>query len=296
MNVKCAQRGPDEVLIAGLARNLTRRLDRTIAALRRATETCRKVRFLVIESDSDDDTIPRLARLAKEIPNFDFLTLGRLRDQFSIRTERLAICRNVYLDELRDNPKYKNVSHLVVSDLDGVCTDLSSSAFLSCWDQLAPWNVCTANQGDFYYDIWALRHRTWCPNDCWQDYARWVPLVGKRSAREMFIFSRMIHLPATQPMLEVDSAFGGLAVYERAAVLSSRYRGLTTDGEPICEHVTLCEQMRQAGNRIFINPSLINANRTRHASSKKFFRRLRRGLLSAVAGENYGTVPLLATA
>jgi hypothetical protein len=296
MKVKCSERVPNEILIAGLARNLTRRLNRTIATIRQATQACSTVRFLVIESDSDDDTVARLGRLAGEVPNFDYLTLGRLREQVEIRTERLAICRNAYLDELRDNPKYQNVSHLVVSDLDGVSTDLSSSAFLSCWDQPEPWNACTANQGDYYYDIWALRHRTWCPSDCWQDYERWVPLVGKRSAREMFIFSRMIHLPSSQPMLEVDSAFGGLAVYQRDAILSSRYRGVTASGEPVCEHVTLCEQMRAAGNRIFINPSLINARRTRHASSKKFFRRLRRRLLSGIAGENYGTVNLPATA
>lgn len=289
MNINCSEIAPKEILIAGLARNLSRRLNRTIAALRQATRSCSTVRFLIVESDSDDDTVSRLERLAKEIPNFDYLTLGRLREQFAIRTERLAICRNAYLDELRHNEKYRHVSHLVVSDLDGVSADLTSSAFLSCWAQPEPWNACTANQEDYYYDIWALRHRSWCPSDCWQDYERWVPLVGKRSAREMFIFSRMIHLPRSQPMVEVDSAFGGLAVYQRDAILSSRYCGVTAAGEPICEHVPLCEQMRASGNRIFINPSLINAKRTRHASSKKFFRRFRRGLLSAVVGESYST-------
>lgn len=282
---------PGEVLVVGLARNISRRMERTIDVLRRATSSCSKVHFLVIESDSDDDTPERLKRLESEVPNFRFLSLGQLRHNTEMRTERIAICRNAYLDELRDHPDYRNVSHLVAADLDGVCKDLTPQAFLSCWDQPEPWNVCAANQGDFYYDIWALRHPSWCPTDCWHDFEKWVPIVGRHRAREMFIFSRMIHIPTSRPMVEVDSAFGGLAVYQRDAILSARYSGVAADGSgmPVCEHVSLCQQMRTAGHRIFINPALINARQTRHASSKKFFRRFRRNLWAAVAGADYST-------
>jgi hypothetical protein len=291
MKTSRTKNAPDEILVVGLARNISRRMERTIDVLRQATSTCSKVHFLVIESDSDDDTPKRLKQLSNEVRNFRFRSLGQLRHNTEMRTERIAICRNTYLDELRDHPAYRNVSHLVAADLDGVCKDLTRQAFLSCWDQPEPWDVCAANQGDFYYDIWALRHPSWCPTDCWHDFEKWVPIVGRHRAREMFIFSRMIHIPTSRPMVEVDSAFGGLAVYQRDAILSARYSGVAADGSgmPVCEHVSLCQQMRAAGHRIFINPALINARQTRHASSKKFFRRFRRNVWSAIAGRDYST-------
>jgi hypothetical protein len=54
------------------------------------------------------------------------------------------------------------------------------------------------------------------------------------------------------PFIPVMSAFGGLAVYRRDALLSSRYGG----GD--CEHVTLHREMRSRGyDRVFVNPSQI---------------------------------------
>mgnify|MGYP003327104484 CR=1 FL=1 len=49
-------------------------------------------------------------------------------------------------------------------DSDGKVT--RTSAHRPSPDDIAA--VC-ANASPRYYDIWALRHRTWCPSDCWQD-------------------------------------------------------------------------------------------------------------------------------
>ena len=170
--------------------------------------------------------------------------------------------------------------------MDGVSRHLTTRALATCWERDAPWDVCTANQGDYYYDVWTLRHDPWCPGDTWQEFERLKPLVGKRAATEIALFSRMIHVSTKRPMIEVESAFGGLAVYKREAVLAGRYGGLREDGTEVCEHVTLCTEMRAKGFRIFLNPALINAKTTDHAGRKKFFRTFRRNLWGYLSGKD----------
>ena len=277
--------GHCEVAIVGIARNCARSIERDLAGLLRAASIFRRVHVLVVESDSDDRTPELLAQLSSRMPALRHLSLGRLRDQLPQRTARIAHCRNACLDELAANPLYAAVTHVLVSDLDGVSRDLDSAALASCWRAEAPaWDMCAANQGDYYYDIWALRHPMWCPADAWAEQRALVPVLGTRAADEIALFSRMVHIDPRRPMIEVDSAFGGLALYRRDALLAARYVGLDANGAEVCEHVTLHAQMRADGARLFVNPALINARQTKHAGRKKLWRTLRRRMWNALRG------------
>jgi hypothetical protein len=75
----------------------------------------------------------------------------------------------------------------------------------------------------------------------------------------------MIVIDPTEDWIEVDSAFGGLAIYRRHALSRVRYIGLGEAGQEICEHVSLNSQIRSNGYRVFINPMLVNAALTEHA-------------------------------
>jgi hypothetical protein len=275
----------EEVLIAGLVRDGARSFPKHFQVLRQAASLFGRVHGLVVESDSRDGTVGMLDRMKQTVPDFRFVTLGTLREAHPIRCDRLALCRNTYLDELRTNPLYQQVRYVIVSDMDGVSRHLTEKALLSCWERSDPWDACCANQGDYYYDVWTLRHATWCPGDTWREYRTLIPLVGKQAANEVALFSRMVHLSPKRPMIEVESAFGGLAVYKREAILAGVYGGLDGRGEEICEHVTLCQTMRAKGYRVFINPALINARSTDHASRKKFFRTFRRNLWGYLSGQ-----------
>jgi hypothetical protein len=275
------------VLIAGLVRNVGRSIFTNVNILRRAAQGLfGRVHTLLVESDSKDNTLQLLGNLSELVPDLRYLSMGSLQEAHPVRCDRLAICRNTYLDELLNNPLYENVRYVIVSDMDGVSRHLTTAALASCWDREVPWDACTANQGDYYYDVWALRHDPWCPGDSWQEYKRLVPLIGKRGATEVALFSRMIHLSPKRPMIEVESAFGGLAVYKREAIVSARYGGLRADGTELCEHVTLCSHMRANGYRIFLNPALINARSTDHASRKKVFRTFRRNFWAYLTGRD----------
>jgi len=265
-----------KILVAGTARNCEKTIRQDVAALNKALGFCQEVFWLIIESDSSDATTSKLESMAREFGNFRFFSLGRLAESLPLRTQRLAHCRNIYLDELWSNPIYADVSYLVVADFDGMNHLITAEGFQSCWTR-SDWAACTANQRGPYYDIWALRHCEWNPGD-WMKQHRFLSThgVGSWRAGRAALYSKMITINETGAWIEVDSAFGGLAIYRRNALGGARYFGVNEVGEEICEHVSLNSQIRSRGHRIFINPRLINAGITRHAREGYFFSHSRR--------------------
>ena len=264
------------LLVAGVVRDGERRMRGDLERLRAATAGFGQVRWCIVESDSTDRTVPLLQGLRADWPGFDFISLGETRSRLPDRLARIANARNTYLDALRDDPRLADVTHVLVADLDGVCGALTASALASCWSLDVPWSMCAANQGDFYYDVFALRHPDWCPGDPWALHRRLEPLLGRDEADQVALFSRMVHLAPDRPPIEVESAFGGLALYTREAMRAGRYSGIDAEGRPVCEHVPFHAQLRAAGHRLFIHPGLVNARRTRHAGRKRLLRTLRR--------------------
>jgi hypothetical protein len=259
------------VLIAGVARNCAGTLQATVQRLTATLPAFTTVRWLVVESDSTDNTVAVLQQLAQTVPGFEYRSLGALAPQMPERTERLAHCRNVYLDHLHqlnagaaqgDRPLPLPVPYLLVADMDGVNDALSADALLSCWAR-EDWAVCCANQIGLYYDIWALRHPQWCPGDCWEESSflqRHGTSTG--SAHKAAVYSRMVNIPPQSDWLAVQSAFGGLAVYRTAAIQHARYVGMTFEGRAVCEHVAFHASILAGRGKLFINPQLINADTT----------------------------------
>lgn len=273
--------------VVGVARNCERTLRRDLQRLAQAVQGCASVRFLIVESDSTDASVALLQALQAEWPNFGFISLGVQREAHPLRTDRIAVSRNAYLDALATEPRLAQVTHVLVADMDGVCRDLSPAGFSSCFSLGVPWDACFANQGDYYYDIWALRHPVWCPGDAWREHAALKPILGETEATHVALFSRMVHIPRDAAPIEVHSAFGGLGLYRKPALLAARYQGLDAEGREVCEHVTLHQRMRDKGARLFINPAMISAHSTKHGGRKKFFRTLRRRLWNGLRGRGW---------
>src|SRR5262245_45711953 len=91
-------------LVVGLVRNCASSVRADVARLAKALSPSGDVRWLLVESDSGDDTLEVLGQLRQEIAGFDYCSLGRLRDRIPQRTARIAHCRNVYLEALGTNP------------------------------------------------------------------------------------------------------------------------------------------------------------------------------------------------
>lgn len=267
------------IAVLGVVRNCERTVRGDVLRLFESLRECRELSWLVVESDSSDHTLDVLRTLEIDIPNFRFLSLGPLQPSIPIRTQRIAYCRNVYLEQLRSNPLYSDIDCVVIADLDGVNNLVSAAGFASCWMR-NEWDVCTANQRGPYYDIWALRHCSWNPSDCLNQLefllSRKVP---RESALWAAIYAKMITIEETEDWIEVDSAFGGLAVYRRQALEGAVYSGLDEAGDALCEHVALNSQLRFNGYRIFINPQLINTGYTEHSNALRFAQSLKRRFL-----------------
>lgn len=247
-----------KVLIVGLTRNCEDVIEREVLKINSAFSEAKSINWLVIESDSDDGTLTKLKNLSKN-DNFEFITLGKLQNQYPMLVERLSKCRNVYLEKLRTDTKYNDIDYVVVADLDGVNSELTATAVKSCWQLTEEWDACFANQSRAYYDIWALRHKLWSPNDCWQTYNFLRNnSMNQLSALEAAAYSRTININRNAPPIKVDSAFGGLGIYKKDTILSSTYIGLNENKEEICEHVSLHTAMCEKGLRLYIVPSLIN--------------------------------------
>ncbi|HCH33032.1 MAG TPA: hypothetical protein DE045_08820 [Oceanospirillaceae bacterium] len=276
------------VVVVGTVRNVARTLPTEVKRLHNILNSSGHidtVQWLLIESDSTDNTIQTLDQLSKDISNFGYLGLGNLDKQIPERTERIAHCRNAYLEEIDTNPQYQETDLVIMADLDGINNILTTTALDSCFNN-TDWDVCCANTQGPYYDIWALRHPQWCPVDCLQEH-QFLRQHGWRSyaARFSAIYSRMITIPAESGWIEVDSAFAGLAIYKKQAINGQRYSAYAGE-TAICEHVNFHKGIKKNGNKIFINPALLNCSNPPHSRKLRLPHswKLRLGLfLGAVA-------------
>lgn len=252
------------IAVVGTAKDCATSLAADVERIARSLSPLGSLTWLIIESDSVDGTRTVLENLKTQLDDFEYIALGKLADERTVRTDRIAHCRNHYLDAIISQRRFQDIDYVIVSDFDGLNTDICFSNVASCWER-SDWDACFANQRGRYYDVFALRHEFLCPNDCWAHYEflrpyEKDPYVRARNA----VYSRMINIPEDSDWIEVDSAFGGFAIYKRDCFVTGRYDGLSSDGGEVCEHVAFNRKLKQSGAKLYINPKLINAKQTEH--------------------------------
>jgi hypothetical protein len=126
-----------------------------------------------------------------------------------------------------------------------------------------------ANCRGVYYDMWTLCEATRC--HVFEDQLDFVleyqvdDLTAYRATFERRLFS----LEEAAPPLEVESAFGGLAIYKMRYALQATYKGqkskeIAEAGKSrqirlqVCEHVHFNHNIRRQGGKLYILPFLIN--------------------------------------
>jgi hypothetical protein len=252
------------VLVVGVARNCAKTLQKDIDNIRRSLEKFAKIEWMIVESDSTDNTLGILEQLKKS-GSVDYISFGKLIEKIPKRTERIAFCRNGYIDLIRNSEKYSEVDFIAVADLDGVNNLLNSNSIVSCWDMDVEWDACFANQAGPYYDIWALRHPDWSPNDCWKQvkFMKSVGLTTEQSI-DAAVYSKMITVPIETSPIMVTSAFGGFGLYKKHLFENLQYDGLDSNGQEVCEHVAFHEAMVSKGAKLLIVPAMINGGVNDH--------------------------------
>jgi hypothetical protein len=258
-------------MIVGLAKNCADGLIKTLPRLDAFKNTFKHVEYRVMINDSSDSTEGVLDKWAEGRKEIRILKQNGLDLNVPIRTARLAVCRNMCLDEYRNFNKYRKVDYYIILDLDGLNANLIDDPEFSKIIEAAPenWGALFANQRGTYYDIWALRHPTWCPTDCFveiRQYRRnplnWLKNGGKKKTRQIayqkYLWDRQRPISPEADIIQVNSAFGGFGIYNTKYLENAFYLGLTKNGKQVCEHVHFNECVKNNGSSLYVNPKLLN--------------------------------------
>lgn len=252
-------------LVVGTVRNASKFITSDISRIMQALDPIVTTLAFIVESDSNDDTVEKLTTLSATDSRVQFISLGNLVPLFPERLERLKYCRNLYLEQIRNNPIYRDCDLVVVADLDGINTAITEDKFRLALETKIKWDVLAANQSGPYYDILALRHPFWSPNSFIQEMEWLNPFLGKRAAWRHSLGDRMIRISPSLPPIEVDSAFGGLCIYRRWVLDKFDYSNDSPSAKTETDHVILNRKAKADGAKIFIHPGLINSKWTTHS-------------------------------
>jgi FkbM family methyltransferase len=257
--------GSPSLVFAGCARDCEPFLEGVLENIERFGTGFESTGYVFVENDSTDGTQAILQRWIAGRANARLLT-GEVADvQQSPRTARIANARNAYMDFIAASD-LRTFDYLVVIDLDDVnAAEMSGEVFRTAVSYLEAHRDHVglfACSNPVYYDVWALRHPTWCPNDVWAEVGACKELPYAQAV-ERFVYSRQLSIPANSEPIPVQSAFGGLAIYRLNAVLASRYVGSTAVGTECCEHVMFNATAATQG-RLVIFPPLRNQAPSAH--------------------------------
>lgn len=271
-----------KILIVGVVKDVANVLSEQVAILNNSFKEMGSLSWYLVESDSSDSTVDVLENCRSKYDNFEYIALGALKDSLPERTKRLAYCRNKYIEVL-EGAKYADFDYVVVADFDAANTLLTSEKISQVFSLKSQWDVLTANQLGPYYDLWALRHPLWCPVDCDQTYKFLIDLgVHSAKALQVSVLDKMVVIPVTAPLIEVDSAFGGFGIYKKNVLAGHQYHGIDCTGKVVCEHVPLNLSIKKEGHKIFIAPFLTNIAWNEHSRRKSVLYRVLRSFKAFV--------------
>ncbi|MDF2373727.1 MAG: hypothetical protein P1V21_23355 [Rhizobiaceae bacterium] len=251
---------PKRVVFAGLARDCGHALPAILRSMAEFGENLQDWGYIFLENDSVDDTAALLSTFDAQHQRGIVRSISNSPEtKIDLRTERLAALRNRCLDEIFSDARLGQFDHLIIMDLDAVNEYFDASRLLELLDTEDPdWTAIFANQSERYYDIWALRHPDWSPDDCWKRVRERPESMSKEEAIAKFVASRRVKLDLQEGFIEVQSAFGGLGLYKLQALRDCQYVGVDEDGSEICEHVAFHRCLTEKGGKLYVDPLLIN--------------------------------------
>ena len=262
------------ILVTGIARNVAKIIPREVIRIQKEMENIfEEVNFLVIESDSIDNTTKVLNEIKNKKNNFNYKSLGKIETSLPNRIQRLAFCRNAYVKEIRENKLYQDVDFVAIVDFDIKNNRLKLNQLKKLISECS-WSAIFANQTGLYYDIYALRKKGWVDNDCFTEYRKFSISMSAQDAKELAIWSKMKKIKKGSPLIPVDSAFGGLGIYRKNVFMNFDY-SLLPKRLHESEHVSLHKKITDSNGLLFIAPNMTNFSwGTNNLSRFKLFRML----------------------
>lgn len=252
------------VSICSIVRDCEINLKKNIPRVERLRLLFKNSEVVIFENDSKDNTLDILKFWEKEsynihvfsdkydVPSIPTQEIGHGNPYFSIsRIEKMAFYRNKYIKILNEQSikrEYVIVIDLDISDFDinGIIHSFGTNID---WDCISSNGISLAsNLKDQYHDAYALIE------------------YGKlnENQTEKSIKNNRIHyssLKPGMPLILVDSAYGGMAIYKWNSIKGTNYSCLINhDLKVQCksEHVGLHKVMKENGHdKIYINPGMM---------------------------------------
>jgi glycosyltransferase involved in cell wall biosynthesis len=265
------------VIIAGTAQNCSDYLSAVLKNIDNISELFSEVGYVFVKNDSTDNTRQLLQEWGGNKTNFHLIDFDGLKN-VPARTVRLEIARNAYIEAIKYYKNLKDFDYLIVLDMDEVgAYSIETQAVFDVLQFLesSPSRAAAfANQKGAYYDMWALRHPTICPNDVWEEVLNYST-KNKCSDDEAYaqtLAKKIFSLDEIKEPIQVDSAFGGMGIYKMQYVLNNPnpYLGSITKiislgdsgtgfvKKQVCEHVHFHAGIKSQAGEMFIIPNLIN--------------------------------------
>lgn len=249
-------------IFVGCARDCGPYLSAVLKNIDRIALLYSKTAFIFVENNSTDGTNQCLREWVNNRENAFLLEMDGPLARMQSRTDRIASARNAYLHYIRES-QFNTYDHLIVFDFHQANIGVID---LNGFQEAIQFLVKTPDAAGVlpvsdpvYYDIWALRHPEWSPDDCWHNVRKQQITLGLQEATKQFVYSRQRLIAKEEEPIQVTSAFGGLGIYKLSDALTSEYIGKSPQGEEVCEHVIFSEKITsQSGRSFYIFPRLRN--------------------------------------
>jgi hypothetical protein len=257
------------ILFCGIARNVGAKLQRNIDCLHKTGELFKDYRIFIYENNSTDDTVQILTDNRSN--KLMYLSEKRLDEDYRSKIDSgedmwhynrcvvLAECRNKYLNyfeqsdmkfdyvcvldlDLNGGWSYEGIGHAIFtleSDEKNGCV----SAYGVLAEKYGKDSLEQHDTKDYVmYDSFAFRPLNWNIG---------VHLISTPTFNK-------VHVKRGDEPFEVDSNFGGMAVYKSNALQDKKYGAKQwIEGVVDPDHVVLNRQVKKDGWKIIMDPSMI---------------------------------------
>jgi hypothetical protein len=246
------------VIFGGIVKDVEPYIENALKNIDKCGSKFKSYSVVIYENDSTDNT--RKILLENKKDNYHYFLEDGITEPH--RTIRLASCRNKLIEKVKEINKNGEYTYLILLDMDdrnssGTFVKSIETCFKYNTDE---WDVLTCNQKIMYYDTWPLRKKDTIDYDCWGEYFKTSSEDKKKEIKKNInntVFEK-------NGLLEVDSAFGGIAIYKIKSLHNCKYVGeyknneYPEHGNQKCEHVDFHKCIKENGGKLFINTEFYN--------------------------------------
>jgi len=237
------------VFICGVVRNEASSFETVSKNVKKLAGWFKTAIIIIVESDSDDKTL----ELWSKDSQINLISLGNLRQRFPNKSERIAFCRNKYLETVL--ARKKEIDLMIAVDLnDTLSEELDDFLFEECLleTEYPKWDAVFSNQSYRYHDIGSLRDEN-------VNFDFTEVMHKENKPKYEVIGKYQHHIPRNSGFLPVKSAFGGLGLYKASSLdQNCRYLGrINNSNKEISEHVPFNLYLTGKGCKLFIDSSMV---------------------------------------